>query len=131
MSKKQQPFTAGSGDVFADLGFSPEKAAELSIKASLFRVLQQALTNMAGTQAEIAARLGVPQPKVSDILKGKMSGFSVERIANYLLKLDYEICLDAHPAPYGSQGRVIDRSRHSARSGVRRLKTAEQECALL
>jgi hypothetical protein len=32
---------------------------------------------------------------------------SVERLANYLLKLNYEICLDAHPAPAGVRGRVL------------------------
>ena len=44
-----------------------------------------------------------------------MSGFSVERLANYLLKLNYEICLDAHPAPAGSSGRVIDRTKQANR----------------
>ena len=44
-----------------------------------------------------------------------MSGFSVERLANYLLKLNYEICLDAHPAPAGSSGRVIDRTEQAIR----------------
>lgn len=107
---KEEPFSTGSGDIFKDFGFSDEEAAALTIKASLFRTLQKALKETPGIQAELAARLDIPQPKVSDILNGKMSGFSVERIANYLLKLNYEICLDAHPAPAGSIGRVIDRS---------------------
>ena len=107
---KEEPFTSGSGDIFKDFGFSDEEAAALTIKASLFRTLQKALKETAGTQTELAERLGVAQPKISDILNGKMSGFSVERVANYLLKLNYEICLDAHPAPEGSSGRVIDRS---------------------
>ena len=108
---KEEPFTAGSGDIFKDFGFSDEESAALSIKACLFRTLQKALKETAGTQAELALRLDVPQPKISDILKGKMAGFSVERIANYLLKLNYEICVDAHPATAGSTGRVIDRSK--------------------
>jgi predicted XRE-type DNA-binding protein len=107
---KEETFKTGTGDIFRDFGFSDEEAAALTIKASLFRTLQKALKEAPGTQAEIAARIGAPQPKVSDILNGKMAGFSVERLVNYLLKLDYEICLDAHPAPVGATGRVIDRS---------------------
>ena len=106
----EKPFTTGSGNIFLDLGFSEEDAAALTLKSSLFGTLQAALKSTPGTQTEIADRLGIPQPKVSDILKGKMAGFSIERITNLLLKLDYEICLDAHPAPPGCRGRVIDRA---------------------
>ncbi len=111
---KDEPFTTGSGDIFKDFGFSDEEAAALTIKASLFRTLQRALKQTGKPQKELAEKLGVPQPKVSDILNGKMSGFSVERIANYLLKLGYDICLDAQPAPAGSNGRVIEKKLLSA-----------------
>src|ERR1700691_4312593 len=93
---KEEIFTTGSGDIFKDFEFSDEESAALSIKACLFRTLQKALKETSATQTELAERLGVPQPKISNILKGKMAGFSVERLANYLLKLNYEICLDAH-----------------------------------
>ncbi len=102
-------FTTGSGNVFVDLGFSEEEAAELTIKSCLFTILQEAI-NVAletNTQGEIAERLGVDQPIISKIMNDKMSGFSVERIANYLLKLHYDICLEAHPAPIERPGRVI------------------------
>ena len=105
---KESVFDAGSGDIFKDFGFSDEESGVLTLKASLFRTLQKALKESSGTQVEIAARIGVPQPKISDILNGRMSGFSVERLTNYLLKLNYDICLDAHPAPVGASGRVID-----------------------
>jgi predicted XRE-type DNA-binding protein len=107
---KEGTFNTGRGDIFKGLGFSDEEAAALTIKASLFRILQKALREAPGTQSDLAERIGAPQPKISDILNGKMAGFSVERLANYLLKLNYEICLDAHPAPAGVSGRVIDRS---------------------
>ncbi len=109
MSKSKQ-FTIGSGNVFLDLGFSEEEAAALTLKSLLFGTLQAALKSTPGTQTEIAERLGIPQPKVSDILKGKMAGFSIERIANLLLKLDYEIGLDARPAPPGCRGRVVGKT---------------------
>ncbi len=107
---EEETFKTGTGNIFRDFGFSAEEATALTIKASLFRTLQKALKEAPGTQTEVAARIGAPQPKVSDILNGRMAGFSLERLVNYLLRLDYEICFDAHPAPVGATGRVIDRS---------------------
>jgi predicted XRE-type DNA-binding protein len=102
-------FTTGSGNVFVDLGFSEEEAAELTIKSCLFSILQNAVDKalQTSTQAELADRLGVDQPIVSKIINDRMSGFSVERIANYLLRLHYDICLEAHPAPAERLGRVL------------------------
>ncbi|WP_457831673.1 helix-turn-helix domain-containing protein, partial [Staphylococcus aureus] len=85
MKKNEKAFAVGSGNIFEDLGFSEEESAALTLKSSLFNTLQMALRELTGTQAEVAAKLGIPQPKVSDILNGKQSGFSVERLASYLL----------------------------------------------
>lgn len=92
-------FTTGSGNVFLDLGFSEEEAAELTIKSYLFDILQKALDERLETkrQDEVAKELGVDQPIVSKILNDKMAGFSVERIATLLLRLNYDICLAARP----------------------------------
>lgn len=105
--KKEKPFTTGSGNVFKDLGFSDEEAAELTIKSLLFDALQKALLEAGKTQSELAKIIGAPQPKVSDIMKGKISGFSVERIANYLLKMNYNIIIDVEPAEKGKMAEVI------------------------
>lgn len=99
---------SGSGDIFKDFGFSDREAAALNIKACFFRKLQTALKESDCTQLELATKLRLPQPKVSDIINGKMTGFSVERIVNLLLRLNYVIELDAHPAPEGSRGGVVD-----------------------
>lgn len=105
--KKKKAFTTGSGDIFIDLGFSEDEAVALSLKSFLFDTLQAALKKMPETQAEIARRLKLPQPKVSDIINGKMAGFSIERIVNCLLRLNYEVSLGARPAPPGKKGRVV------------------------
>ena len=104
-------FTTGSGNVFVDLGFSEEESAELTIKSCLFTILQDAVSKalQTSTQADLAKRLGVDQPIISKIINDRMSGFSVERIANYLLKLHYDISLDAHPAPAERPGLVLAR----------------------
>jgi predicted XRE-type DNA-binding protein len=105
----EEIFTTGSGNVFVDLGFSEEEAAELTIKSCLFSILQEAIAKAleTSTQAQIAKRLGVDQPIISKIQNDRMSGFSVERIASYLLRLNYDISLAAHPAPAERSGRVI------------------------
>jgi predicted XRE-type DNA-binding protein len=104
-------FTTGSGNIFVDLGFSEEEAAELTIKSCLFNILQDAVSEAleTSTQADLAERLGVDQPIVSKIINDRISGFSVERIANYLLKLNYDISVEAHPAPPERSGRVLPR----------------------
>lgn len=107
--KRSEEFNpTGSGDIFRDLGFSEQESAALNIKACFFRKLQAALKDSGCTQTELAAKLRIAQPKVSDIINGKMAGFSVERIVNLLLRLNYVIGLDAHPAPNGARGCVVD-----------------------
>ena len=76
--------------------------------ACSLRKKQAALKESPCTQTELATKLRIPQPKVSDIINGKMAGFSVERIVNLLLKLDYVIGLDARPAAKGARGCVVD-----------------------
>lgn len=98
----------GSGDIFRDLGFSEQESVALNIKACFFRKLQTALRDSNCTQLELATKLRLPQPKVSDIINGKMAGFSVERIVKLLLRMNYVIGLDARPAPAGTRGCVID-----------------------
>ena len=108
-NEKEDEFNpTGSGDIFRDFGFSEQESAALNIKACFFRKLQAALKESACTQTELATKLRIPQPKVSDIINGKMAGFSVERIVNLLIKLDYVIGLDARPAAKGARGCVVD-----------------------
>lgn len=105
----RRPFTTGSGNVFIDLGFNEEEAVELSMKACLFHKLQDILRKSKLSQTELANRLGVKQPHVSEIINGRMSGFSTERIAKYLLRLNYNIYLDARPAAASARiGKVLE-----------------------
>lgn len=106
-NKEETINPVGSDNIFEDFGFSREEAAKLSVKSSLFRSLQAALKKAPGTQTDLAKKLRLPQPKVSDILNGKMAGFSVERIILLLLRLDYEVAFSARPA---IRGRVVDLS---------------------
>jgi predicted XRE-type DNA-binding protein len=86
-----------SGNVFADLGL-PD-AAELHTKARLCAALNRIVERQRLTQAEVAAALGINQPKVSALLHYKLEGFSVERLMHFLIALgqDVEIIVKARP----------------------------------
>jgi predicted XRE-type DNA-binding protein len=74
-----------SGNVFADLCL-PD-AAELDTKARLCATLNRIVRRQRLTQAEVAAALGINQPKVSALLHYKLEGFSVERLMHFLVAL--------------------------------------------
>lgn len=110
MSNAKNFVTKGTGNVFQDLGFSGEKAAELVLKSSLLRAIQETIREQGWKQAEAAARLGVDQAKVSKLLAGQMAGFSAERLVNWLAKLGRDVEVRIRPAARGRrQGRVIAR----------------------
>lgn len=73
-------------------------------------MLQEALSKQLETknQEQVAKELGLDQPIISKILNDKIAGFSVGRIATLLLRLNYDICLQAHPRADSSRNaRVI------------------------
>lgn len=63
--------------VFNDL-FAPEEAAELEIRATLLRALQEWVAESGQTQTEMAEQLGITQARVSDIKHGKINSFSLD-----------------------------------------------------
>ena len=84
-----KPFMEGSGNVFSDIGSkNPE---EKLAKAHLAFIINQIITERELTQQEAAQLLGIDQPKVSALKGGKLSGFSLERLFNFLGALDQHI----------------------------------------
>src|ERR1700678_496791 len=88
-----------SKNVFQDLGFDEEEAAGLKLKSYLFMALQEIIRSNSMTQKEVAEIISADQTKISKILAGKFSEFSIERITEYLQKLGYDIHIDAVPCP--------------------------------
>ena len=81
--------TKGSGNVFRDLGL-PD-ADVLQAKSDLVHKIAAIIEKKGLTQEEAAQILGVSQPKVSALLRGQLSGFSLERITRLLTALDCRI----------------------------------------
>jgi predicted XRE-type DNA-binding protein len=97
--------TAGSGNVFADLGL-PEAEEELT-KAQLASEIRQVIRRRRLTQVAAAALMGIDQPKVSALLNGRLANFSSDRLMRLLTALgqDVEIKVKAKPRNR-SNGRV-------------------------
>jgi predicted XRE-type DNA-binding protein len=71
---------ATRGGVFFDLGFSSAEARNLQMRAQLMTALRKFVEKKRLTQAEAARRLRVSQPRVSDLLRGKISRFSLDTL---------------------------------------------------
>ena len=88
-AERRERVTRGTGNVFADLGFSD--AAERQAKLRLVYALNQVLGARMLSQADAAKVLGVTQPKVSALRRYKLAGFSLERLMNLLTALDQDV----------------------------------------
>ncbi|WP_375316485.1 helix-turn-helix domain-containing protein [Wolbachia endosymbiont (group A) of Colletes cunicularius] len=64
-----------------------------AIKTKLLYIINKIIEKNAWTQAFAAEKLGIDQPKVSQIKNGKIDGFSLERLLGFLKKLDHEITI--------------------------------------
>lgn len=100
MSEKEQ-FIQGSGNVFADLGFE-DPEAELA-RADLAIQLRNAIKDRGITQAEAGKILGIDQPKVSLLMRGRTSGFSLERLIAFLNRMGREVQINIYPTEDGKQ----------------------------
>ncbi|MBN3948883.1 MAG: XRE family transcriptional regulator [Nostoc sp. NMS7] len=86
-----------NGNVFADLGLSnPEQRL---LKAELVRKISEIITNLNLTQVQAAEIIGIDQPKVSLLIRGRLSGFSTDRLIVYLNKLGSDVEITVKPKP--------------------------------
>lgn len=78
--------TKGSGNVFRDLGFSPVEAEHLRVRAELMLALERLIARRRLTQARAAKLLGVSQPRVSDLVRGRLHRFSIDALVDMLAR---------------------------------------------
>jgi predicted XRE-type DNA-binding protein len=86
-----------TGNVFEDMGM--RDAEERLAKAELARVIRNEIRERGLTQAEAAEMLGVKQPDISDLTRGKLARFSMERLERFLNALDLEVRIQIGPRP--------------------------------
>ncbi|MCB1033287.1 MAG: XRE family transcriptional regulator, partial [Acidobacteria bacterium] len=73
-----------SGNVFADLGFEPEEALNLRVRSDLMIEISKLIQDRGLTQTAAAGLLRVTQPRISDLVRGKIDRFSVDSLIEML-----------------------------------------------
>lgn len=76
---------------------SPEEAENLRIRAKLMRVITKQVKGWEVAQKDAAARLHVTQPRLNDLLKGKIDKFSLDALVNMLANANLEIEITVKP----------------------------------
>jgi predicted XRE-type DNA-binding protein len=111
MAKKRTEIEAGTGNVFADLGYPDAK--ERTLKVELALEVNRVIKQRKLTQARAAELLGIVQPHVSDLARYRLDRFSVERLMQFLTHLGKDV-----------QIRIAQGPPRRARVGVRILHVA-------
>lgn len=89
VKREKITFTKSSGNVFKDLGF---KDAEARLaKAELASKINELIDKRNLSQTEAAKILQINQPKVSDLMNGRLAGFSMERLIRFLIQLGFDV----------------------------------------
>ena len=81
----------GSGNVFRDLGFSPEEAENLKLRSELMMRIEGYCRNSGATQAATAKMLGLTTPRLNALLKGKINLFSLDALVNIAVRAGLRI----------------------------------------
>ena len=77
--------------MFEDLGFGAAEAANLKVRADLMLDLRQYIQGRRWTQAEAAVFFGETQPRISNLLKGEITRFSIDKLINMLARVGIEV----------------------------------------
>lgn len=89
--------TPSSGNVFRDLGFHREEAEHLLVRADLLIQVQKLIASRRLKQREAAALLRISQPRVSDLVRGRIDLFSTDTLIDMLARLGARVRLAVKP----------------------------------
>ena len=88
--------TESSGNIFLDMGYPPHEAAVMLLRAELAEILRSWMDRSHLTQAQVARRLGISQPRVSEIVRGKVELLSLDYLVGLCAKA--KLPIDIHRA---------------------------------
>ncbi|OHC62529.1 MAG: hypothetical protein A2045_11475 [Rhodocyclales bacterium GWA2_65_20] len=91
--------TRGSGNVFADLGFAAEEAKNLQLRSQAMMAVESWYKASDLTQAMAAQALGITQPRLNQLLKGKIGEFSLDALVNMATRAGMRVGLTIAPVP--------------------------------
>ena len=95
MPRRATRATQSTGNVFRDVGFSAGQAEHLRVRADLIIKIEKVLRSRGLTQREAASVMGVSQPRVSDLMRGKIDAFSSDALIDMLGRLGLRVRLVA------------------------------------
>ena len=95
---KKVKVTRSTGNVFRDLEFPPDEAEHLKVRSDLMLNLQKAIAARGLKQGDAAKLLGVTQPRVSDLMRGRIDLFSIDTLIDMLAKLGIRATVVLHPS---------------------------------
>jgi predicted XRE-type DNA-binding protein len=93
MKKARARMTRGSGNIFLDLGFPPHEAAVMLLRCEIAEALRKWITREGLTQAQAARRLGVVQPRISEIARNKVEKLSLDYLVGLCAKAGLSVAV--------------------------------------
>ena len=93
MKKGRTRITRGSGNVFLDLGFPPHEAAVMLLRCEIAEALRKWMAREELTQVQAAKRLGVVQPRISEIARNKVDKLSLDYLVGLCAKVGLSVAV--------------------------------------
>ena len=94
----KKPKVETFSSVWDALADTPEEAANLRVRSALMRQIAEIVERSGWTQAEAAERCGVTQPRINDLLRGRISRFSLDALVNIAAALGRKITVKVEDA---------------------------------
>lgn len=89
----------GSANIFADLGFDAEESQNLLLRSQTMVAVSRWFQSSELTQASAAKVIGITQPRLNQLLKGKINEFSLDALVNMATRAGMRVGLTIKPAP--------------------------------
>ena len=101
MKKQKRGFVESTGNIYADLNVHDPQEARA--KADLAHRIVDVIEARKLTQVQAGKVLGVDQPKVSALKRGRLTDFSLERLLGFLLRLGHDVEISVTLKPHSSR----------------------------
>jgi len=102
MKTTKTKVTRSIGNLFSDVGFEKEEAEHLQISSTLMIAIQKIIDERQLTQAEAAGVFGVTQPRISDLVRGKIELFSIDMPVTMLAHAGVHLQIVLSPVERGA-----------------------------
>jgi predicted XRE-type DNA-binding protein len=100
--------TPPDGNVFLDIGFDPDEAANLLVRTELMLAIED-IIKARGLKQKAAAKLfGVSQPRISDVMRGKLDAFTIDSLVNMLGNAGMRVGVTVTELPTGSATHAVE-----------------------